>query len=389
MKIAFIFYASAALTVSTVMRADAPGVSAPKAPAQPEIAIAKAKPNVLPNDAAAAWKVVTEAMQPPLPPAEWNQKPPTEEEVAKFKAAMAIAAGQAADKAAEFLARFPSDTHASEARDAQRDMLKTAIELGAKERADELAKLPADDKESVAGGTTGKGEKPEDEAFSQRMQKAVAAARMLADKGTEAMLLEFEKQVRLVMTDFPDRSETYGALLEVAQNVGGEKSKAILAEIAQSKAPDQIKKMATELQAKMDRVGKPIALKYSGIDGREVDIAKLEGKVVLIDFWATWCGPCVAELPHVKEAYDKLHAKGFEIVGVSFDEDRSALEKFVKDKSMAWPQFFDGKGWGNKFGQEFGINSIPAMWLVDKKGVLRDQNAREELAIKVEKMLAE
>lgn len=389
MKIGFIVYASAALTAFAVVRGDAPAPSAPKVPDQPEIAKAKAKSVVLPDDATAAWKVVTAAMQPPLPPAEWNQKPPTEEEVAKFKASMAIAAGEAADKAALFLARFPADAHASEARDAQRDMLKTAIELGAKERTEELAKLPADDKESVAAGTAGPGEKPEDEAFNQRMQKAVAAARKLSDQGTEAMLLEFEKQVRLVMVDFPDRSETYGALLEVAQNVGGEKSKTITAEIAQSKAPDQIKKMAADLQAKLDRVGKPFALKYSGVDGRDVDIAKLGGKVVLIDFWATWCGPCVAELPHVKEAYDKLHAKGFEIVGISFDEDRAALEKFVKDKSMAWPQFFDGKGWGNKFGQEFGINSIPSMWLVDKKGVLRDQNAREDLAAKVEKMLAE
>ncbi|HZQ47090.1 MAG TPA: TlpA disulfide reductase family protein, partial [Verrucomicrobiae bacterium] len=102
-----------------------------------------------------------------------------------------------------------------------------------------------------------------------------------------------------------------------------------------------------------------------------------------------WCGPCVGEIPNVKAAYEKLHGKGFEIVGISFDQSKEALEKFVTEKEMAWPQYFDGKGWGNKYGQEFGINSIPTMWLVDKKGNLRDTNARGELEEKVAKLLAE
>ena len=125
------------------------------------------------------------------------------------------------------------------------------------------------------------------------------------------------------------------------------------------------------------------------LGGGDFRLEAERGHPVFVDFWATWCGPCVGEIPNVKAAYEKLHPKGFEILGISFDQEKDALETFVKKKGMTWPQYFDGEGWQNKFGQEFGINSIPAMWLVDQKGILRDMNARDGLAGKVEKLLAE
>lgn len=142
------------------------------------------------------------------------------------------------------------------------------------------------------------------------------------------------------------------------------------------------------LLATAELKSKPVDIKFTAVDGTEVDLAKMRGKVILVDFWATWCGPCVAELPNVLKAYEKLHAKGFEIVGISLDQDKAKLEAFVKDKGMTWPQFFDGKGWQNEISTRYGINSIPAMWLIDKKGMLVSTSVRGKLEQEVEKHLA-
>lgn len=125
------------------------------------------------------------------------------------------------------------------------------------------------------------------------------------------------------------------------------------------------------------------------VAGKPLSVANYKGKVVLIDFWATWCGPCVHELPNVIKTYEKHHAKGFEIIGVSLDQDEKKLTNFTKEKNMTWQQYFDGKGWQNKLAAKYGVTSIPATYLLDADGKIIGNGLRgEELESAVAKALA-
>ena len=124
-------------------------------------------------------------------------------------------------------------------------------------------------------------------------------------------------------------------------------------------------------------LGKPLGeLKFTDLKGEQIDISQYKGKVVLIDFWATWCGPCIGELPNVLDTYSKYHDDGFEIIGISLDRDRTRLEEFIEKRNMPWPQYFDGKGWKNEISTGFGIHSIPSTFLLDGQGIVRYTNLR-------------
>ena len=136
--------------------------------------------------------------------------------------------------------------------------------------------------------------------------------------------------------------------------------------------------------------GEPIHFEVKSITGEKLSPAAYKGKVLLIDFWATWCGPCVAEMPNVKSVYTKYHGQGFEIVGISLDQSRDKLDMYLERQEIKWPQYFDGKYWNNAIAVSYGVKSIPATFLVDKKGKIRYKSLRgKQLETAVAELLNE
>ncbi len=137
------------------------------------------------------------------------------------------------------------------------------------------------------------------------------------------------------------------------------------------------------------KIGKKITnVKLPDINGKTRNltdfVVKGKKKVLLIDFWATWCGPCMREMPNVKAAYDKYHKKGFNVIGISFDNDGTKWKTTIKKNGWKWNHLSDLKGWQCAAGEVYGIHAIPSSILVDGNGIIIANDLRgEELVNKL------
>jgi len=204
----------------------------------------------------------------------------------------------------------------------------------------------------------------------------------------DRMDLQQWEKVRRIMADHydhysskSDREERLNALLVIEDYVpicmrlgDRDAAKKFIAQVLKDFEGDPLHEELLEfverLNALVDRpiVGDDLKLQFTATDGSEVDLAALHGKVVLIDFWASWCQPCIVAMPTLVKAYDEFKDQGLEIIGISLDEDRAAMDRAIERMGMPWPQFFDGKGWNNEIAEANGVTAIPHMILIGRDG---------------------
>ncbi|MBC9914592.1 AhpC/TSA family protein [Chitinophaga varians] len=156
-------------------------------------------------------------------------------------------------------------------------------------------------------------------------------------------------------------------------------------EEAKRKQADLVK--AEEIARKTDIGVTAMNFTQHNVSGKAVQLKDYRGKYVLLDFWASWCGPCRQENPNVLDNYEKYHSKGLEILAVSLDDKKDAWVKAIKDDGLTWEHVSDLKGWKNEVAKEYNIRAVPSNFLIDKEGKIVAKDLRgEELTKKLEEI---
>jgi thiol-disulfide isomerase/thioredoxin len=252
-----------------------------------------------------------------------------------------------------------------------------------------VAKLKAwADKEAAAGGADSLAA-----YFKYRYLTAEYTLSLQGEKPDFPKLQEqWHKQLQQFVTDHPTSSDTPEALLQlaIAQEFAGEEQKAqqwykqIVDSFGSSPAASKARGALTRLGC----VGQAIQLAGKTAQGGNLDVAQYRGKVVLIHYWSTWCEPCVADMAKIKELFAQHGRAGFAPIGVNLDADKKALESYLAENRLPWPQLYEPGSLDGRLANELGILTLPTMILLDRKGRVVNRNLNvNELEAEVKKYL--
>jgi thiol-disulfide isomerase/thioredoxin len=195
------------------------------------------------------------------------------------------------------------------------------------------------------------------------------------------------------LTKFPQSDEAPEVLLQLASaneyNAEEKEARDQYAKVVEVYPGTNAAKKAAGSLRRLDLAGKSFAIKGAGLQGEPVDSTQYRGKTVLVVFWASWASPVKADLPGLIKAHEKYQRRGLEIIGVNLDNERADLDAFLKANPMVWPQIFEGGGMETRLAIEYGITSVPTMFLIDAEGRVVNRNLRTstEVERQLEKLL--
>ena len=173
----------------------------------------------------------------------------------------------------------------------------------------------------------------------------------------------------LIITRFLSKSKSYPVLLELYSHLSKR--------VQNSTVGKELKEVLDDMKSTIVGSEAP-DFTLTTIDGQELSLKDLRGQYVLLDFWASWCGPCKGEIPNMKQIYDTYHDKGFEILSVSLDDKEEAWKGAVEKEGLNWKHVSSLKGWKCEVAAKYHVSGIPAMFLLDKQGKIIATNLRGE-----------
>src|ERR1700722_4052545 len=349
--------------------------------------MAKAQsPSMAPEDPKKIWDSLQSSFLTLDPSPSWrtNRYPSKEirEAVASWQTHRAVLAVQLADQSRDYYRRSPDVPQAKLARESEYNLLEIAVISG---NTNVLARLIALDPRELSNPSL-----TDDERFTLMAHIVERNATSHNAYGIPAVMDQLEKGSRELLKAYPNNPQSWQFLVTVAdQAQNPEKARRLVLEILASNADENLKMSALNTLHRLNRLENPVWFKGVALDGKLIDLSRMKGNVVLFHFWDTGCSYCVDALPELKALYKTFHSQGLDIISVSFDENTNSLIQFLAQNPMEWPQYFAGPDWSTTHGRVFNVTGAPSLWLVDRRGILRDTNTRENLTVEVEQLLKE